>query len=164
MNNWKYRILSRIKIVGTCWEWQGTTKGFGYGSMTVGSRSDGTRRTTTSHRVSYEAFNGKIKDDLWVLHKCDNPKCCNPEHLYLGDRSQNVKDMMNRGRLNHVYGERASNSKLTDNDVVSIRNDRFELGLTYRELAKKYGLKSHKSVMQICNGQSWCHVPEPPEN
>lgn len=165
MKSLKDRIIDRVEFVGDCWIWNGPTKGFGYGYMTIGSRKDGTRKTETSHRVSYIAFNGSIDDDSWVLHKCDNPRCCNPDHLYLGDRERNVKDMMDRGRLNHVFGEACQNAKLNDDDVINIRNDRYINKTPYRVLAKRYGLKSHKSIYDICSGKSWSHLPlpEPPK-
>lgn len=160
------RIKKNTKVIGNCWEWQLSVKGFGYGYMTIGSRTDGTRKTETAHRASYAAFNGDIPKGMWVLHRCDNPKCCNPEHLYLGDRRQNVKDMMDRGRLNHAVGEGAPNSKLTVDEVRSIRDERINKNTSYRNLAKKYNVKSHKTIMQICKGELWSHIslPEPPED
>lgn len=157
----KDRIIKNTKEVNGCWEWQLSTKGFGYGYMTVGSRSDGTRRTETAHRASYSAFVGEIPEGMWVLHKCDNPKCCNPDHLYIGGRKRNVKDMVERGRLNHFFGESSPMSKLTNDEVINIRLDRINKRMSYRAIADKYNLKSHKSVIQICKGELWSHIPLP---
>ena len=162
----KERLLSNSKIVeGGCREWQGAKKEFGYGYMMTGSRTDNSRKTKSTHRLSYESFIGKIPEGLWVLHDCDNPSCINPDHLYLGDRKQNVKDMMLRGRLNHSFGENSPNAKLTNSDVINMRIDRKENKTPYRELAVRYGLKSHKSAIEICSGKLWSHLPlpEPPK-
>ncbi len=158
----KDRIInSSKKLNNGCWEWQKATKGFGYGQLTVGSRTDKTRKTETAHRLSYKVFIGEIPLGKWVLHKCDNPKCVNPDHLYIGDRKQNVKDMMDRGRLNHAVGERIHNSIITEEEVIEIRKEREEKGTSYRKLAKKYGFKNHGPVMRICKGESWKHVKPP---
>lgn len=75
-----------------CWDWIGSLQTSGYGQIKI----DG--KNWTAHRASWVAHNGPIHDDLQVLHHCDNTKCCNPEHLYLGHRSDNMKDMIRRGR------------------------------------------------------------------
>jgi len=148
-----------------CWNWSGPIKGFGYGFLTTGSRSDGSRKTETAHRYSFRLSNGDIPDGLWVLHHCDNPKCVNPCHLYLGDRKQNVADMINRGRRASDKGELNNNSVLSESDIIMIREERENNRTPYRKLAKKYGIKSHKTIMQICSGELWGHVKnqEPPK-
>lgn len=160
----KERLIRNIKNINGCWEWQGCKRPSGYGRLTVGSRTDGTRRTSSAHRESYKAFIGDIPDGLWVLHKCDNPCCINPDHLYLGDRSQNVADMVGRGRVKFSVGSSHINSKLTEADVFAIRKERIEMKTPYRAIAAKYGIKSHKTIIQICKGESWTHVelPSPP--
>jgi hypothetical protein len=76
------RIRARIVVTSAgCWEWQGCRDGNGYGRISVGSRADGTRRTTYAHRVAYGAFVAPVPDDLVLDHLCRNPPCCNPEHL-----------------------------------------------------------------------------------
>ena len=162
----KQRLLSNsLKVESGCIEWQGAKKGFGYGHMMTGSRKDGSRKTRSAHRVSYEEFKGEIPSGIWVLHKCDNPCCINPDHLYLGDRAQNVNDMIGRGRLNHNLGESCPNSVLSESDVLEIRDERMRNKTPYRKLASKYGLKSHKTISQICSGELWGHLPlpEPPK-
>jgi len=163
METIKNRIIKNsTKAENGCWNWDKAVKSFGYGYMTIGSRSDGTRNTITAHRASYSEFKEPIPEGLWVLHKCDNPKCVNPDHLYLGTRTENVRDMVNRGRLSPQTGENNSNAKLSWVDVRAIRAERSSLKTPYRQMAKKYGLKHHTSVMDICNGKSW-KEPEPPE-
>lgn len=74
-----------------CWEWTASKFRNGYGSFVV----LGERR---AHRVSWEIHNGPIPDGLWVLHKCDNPSCVRPDHLFLGDRRTNMLDCVSKGR------------------------------------------------------------------
>jgi len=161
MKDLKERIKDGVTVEGECWTWRGATKGFGYGYLTTGSRKDGSRKTQTAHRVSYSVYVGPIPDGMWVLHHCDNPKCCNPKHLYIGDRKQNVSDMMTRGRLSSQKGESNNNAKINMDTANMIRIERKENRTSYREIAYMFGLKSHKTVMQICNGELW--VPEPPK-
>ncbi len=80
-----------------CWEFQGALNNIGYGM--IRDTEHGGMRTT--HRVSYEVHKGKIPDHLCVLHTCDNRKCCNPEHLWLGTHKENIHDMIDKDRHNH---------------------------------------------------------------
>lgn len=76
----------------TCWEWTGKRSWNGYGRTSIN------RRQTGAHQMSWEIHNGKIPDGMCVLHKCDNRGCVNPNHLFLGTKKDNTKDMMNKGR------------------------------------------------------------------
>lgn len=97
------RIKARIIVVGTCWEWQGKKHG-GYGIMTVDGRSQ------RVHREAWKAWAGEIPRGYVVCHSCDNPSCCNPEHLFIGTQADNMKDMSNKGRGSSKVGpkERAA--------------------------------------------------------
>lgn len=78
-----------------CMEWEGALNYYGYGQFSFEGK------TWAAHRVAYEIANGSIKQSAskwWVLHKCDNPACCNPKHLYLGDAKDNANDMIDRKR------------------------------------------------------------------
>ena len=77
---------------GGCWVWTGTRQVFGYGISL---------RYRLAHRVSWEIANGPIPDGLWVLHRCDNPPCVNPAHLFLGTQTENMRDMTAKGRHPH---------------------------------------------------------------
>lgn len=77
---------------GDCWEWQNHTIASGYGSLFVGGKN------TLAHRFAYELASGSIPDGLFVCHRCDNRKCCNPAHLFLGTNSDNMLDMYRKGR------------------------------------------------------------------
>lgn len=87
------RLLDRVVCGATeCWHWVGVRNTFGYGRMTFEGRSQ------VAHRLSYRAFVGEIPDGLYVLHRCDNRACINPEHLWLGTYSDNMKDCWSKGR------------------------------------------------------------------
>lgn len=104
-----------------CWEWNGYINIGGYGSQITGSREDGTRRQVLAHRLFYKLYYGEFDNKLCVLHKCDNPKCVNPEHLFLGTQLDNVIDMTQKGRRVDHVGELNGVSKLKEEDVMDIR-------------------------------------------
>jgi HNH endonuclease len=85
-------------VINGCFNWKGATNR--YGKFTVGSRLNGTKTAKSAHRVAYELFIGKIPKGMFVLHKCDNTKCVNIEHLFLGTQMDNMKDMISKGRDN----------------------------------------------------------------
>jgi hypothetical protein len=86
-----------------CWIWEGATCN-GYGSF----RDKWKGPTKYAHRTSYETFKEKIPNGLWVLHTCDIRYCCNPDHLFLGTRQDNIKDAMQKGRLKGITRNRPS--------------------------------------------------------
>ena len=88
------RLLAKIRVHESsgCWEWTGHRDRKGYGSAWDGETM------TRAHRVAYLVFVGEIPGGLFVLHRCDNPPCCNPEHLFLGTHLDNMEDMRNKGR------------------------------------------------------------------
>ena len=89
-----------------CWEWTGSIQSGGYGSIGVGSMANGTRRVVPAHRAAWELEVGPIPHYYQVCHHCDNRKCVNPNHLYLGTQKDNIRDMMDRGRWVAPWMER----------------------------------------------------------
>jgi hypothetical protein len=87
-------VWQRLDRSGRCWVWTGGRQGRGYGQLTVHYRR------LLLHRVVYEWAFGEIPAGLVVRHTCDNPPCCNPAHLVIGTQHDNVRDMVERGRLN----------------------------------------------------------------
>lgn len=86
------RLWAGVDTTGDCWVWTRSTADFGYGKIGDGSRVRGT------HVVSWELTNGPVPEGLWVLHRCDNPPCVRPEHLFLGTAADNNQDMIRKGR------------------------------------------------------------------
>lgn len=87
---WRY-----VNKIEGCWLWTGCKTEGGYGRIGIGKSG----LMEPAHRLSYRMFNGPIPEGAWVLHKCDVRACVNPEHLYLGDRAQNMRDAHERGRI-----------------------------------------------------------------
>ena len=149
----KEPLTERIKRLTSvdengCWNWLGNRSPKGYGESSVG----GLRRR--AHRLSYEAFIGEIPPGAWVLHHCDNPACCNPAHLYLGDHGRNVRDKVERERQARFPGEMHPMSKL---DEEAVRSIRMTSGAR-APLADKYGV-SKQTISDIRSRRSWKHLP-----
>lgn len=140
-----------------CWEWQAWKNNKGYGMVGSGVPRP---KLLLSHRVSWEIHNGPIPENLNVLHSCDNPACCNPNHLSLGTHTQNMADMYEKGRDNHAKnarGEYHGNAKLTAEKVREIR-ELGRQGMLQREIGKLYGI-GQVHVGEILRRVSWKHVP-----
>jgi hypothetical protein len=143
-----------IKSTG-CWEWQGAINSTGYGTIGIGSRRDNSRRTILAHRMSYEIFVGPIPNSLNVLHKCDNPSCINPSHLFLGTIADNVHDMMSKGRHKCLRGSQVKSSVLNE---VAVRKVKSLFGkMNDCQIARKFGV-SDSLIWGIRHGYSWRHV------
>ena len=126
-----------------CWEWNGAvSKGIGM------FRYDD--RMQPAARVAWMLFHGDIPSGLHVCHTCDNPKCVNLSHLFLGTRSDNMRDKINKGRGNNPQGERHYNAKITSDIALDIRYS----SLPVKELSLKYGI-SLSHAYEIRNGRKW---------
>jgi hypothetical protein len=131
-----------------CWEWTGSRKDNGYGVISINNHQEYT------HRLSYKLFVGEIPDGLCVLHRCDNPPCINPCHLFLGTKQDNIQDCLAKGRANTAFGERNGRAKLTLSQVHQIREDYRNGGVSQRELARRFNIG--KSVIgNITRNESW---------
>lgn len=157
----KERIRQSIIIDSNgCWIWQKAKKGnnrnSSYGQMQTGSRKNGTRKRMLAHRFSYEAFKGEIPIGLCVCHKCDNPPCVNPDHLFLGTRQDNIKDREEKGRNNPVFGESHFKAKITESQALSILEMR-KNKIKIKEIASKFNISIHV-VKDISARRNWKHI------
>lgn len=132
----------------SCWEWIAGKHGFGYGMFCINSKNE------RAHRVAWELTNGEIPDGLWVLHKCDNPCCVNPNHLFLGTVQDNIEDMINKGRHLIVGGESNSSARLTWVQVKAIRKQYAKNNISQHALAKQMGV-SPGTIWNIVHGKTW---------
>lgn len=137
-----------------CWIWTAARTEHEYGVF-----APDWRRTKKAHRVSWERFIGPIPNGLWVLHRCDNPPCVNPSHLFLGTRADNIQDMMQKGRA--PYGEKAFGAKLDESDVYRIRS-LAAFGETQLAISRRFGI-SRPQVAKIVQRRRWPHLPEVPK-
>ena len=157
------RFWPRVRIGGflECWEWTGNREPFGYARFWFEGRN------STAQRVAWTLTNGPIPNGLCVLHRCDNPPCVNPAHLFLGTKSDNSLDRHAKGRTIggspfirpgfRARGERGGNSKLTEAEVTEILAEFNSTSVYLGTLAKKYHV-SRSTVGRIISGKLWAHV------
>ena len=133
---------------GECWVWVGARQGAGrYGTFGIGGKM------FLSHRVSYSLHKGEIPGKLNVLHTCDVPYCVNPEHLFLGDHLDNMRDKEEKGRGNQCVGQAHGNAKLTEAQVLEIRASTESLKATAKRYGVSFGLIGH-----IRARRAWNHI------
>jgi hypothetical protein len=131
-----------------CWMWLGRKNYKGYGRMKINNRH------VQAHRFSYEIYIGEIQDGLCVCHKCDNPACVNPNHLFLGTIQENNLDRDKKGRK--ALGENNGKSKLTLNDVIEIKR-LLDSGFSVAEVSRRFNSK-HSTINAVKIGRSWTWV------
>lgn len=165
----------RVEKGDGCWRWTGKPSSAGYGRVGVGKR-----RVVFAHRRAWELTHGPVPDGMCVLHRCDNPICVRPDHLFLGTRGDNARDMASKGRAHlqrrpHAMagdkhwsrqkptlvrrGEDHHQAKLAAADAVAIRNA-FADGATHAALAAQYGV-SEGTIGFIVKGTTWKHAGGP---
>lgn len=135
-----------------CAVWVGSRRPDGYGVFAVGGRLR--KGSVLAHRRAWEREHGPIPECLCVCHKCDNPPCVNPAHLFLGTRADNNADMEAKGRGVRLRGERNGNSKITPSVVVAIRSAYAAGGVSQRALARSFGLHQ-TTIGDIVRGETW---------
>ncbi len=126
-----------------CWDWNATKNKAGYGSMLH------RHKLIKSHRASYMIYNGEIPPSTFVLHSCDNPSCSNPQHLFLGSNTDNMRDMAKKGR-------NKPRATLTQDQVLEVRK-LLDLGVPSARIGRDFGV-SDVAIHYIKHRKSWKNV------
>jgi hypothetical protein len=156
------RFWSKVQKTETCWLWTASKRHKGYGAFCY--ERNGIKVQGRAHRFSWELHFGEIPEGLFVLHRCDNPACVRPDHLFLGTNQDNVDDMMAKGRhvaggarigTDYKYrrGTEHHNAKLKPSDIQRIRQRR-AAGDSYGKISREEQL-SIGHVFRIVNKQAW---------
>lgn len=156
------RFWAKVLKTESCWLWQAQTNNKGYGVFMYYSKTlRRASRQMYAHRCAWTLTKGDIPEGLRVLHRCDNPPCCNPDHLFLGTQRDNMRDCAAKGRQRTVNPFQKGHPilgragcELTDEQVRAIRIDRRPDAVIGAEV----GL--HRvSIWKIKTGRSWRHLP-----
>ena len=153
----KLEAMSKVDEATGCIEWQGYTHN-GYGKLSIGSRKDKSKKTVRAHRLSFAVYVSAIPEGIYVCHKCDNRKCINPNHLFLGTHQDNIDDRQAKGRnVPPVIrqGEEHQSAKLKWADVKIIRSSPDKKD---GELASMFGV-SRETISGIRNYRWWKATP-----
>jgi len=153
MTNEEFWLWFESNLITTptgCKEWMGCRSVQGYGFVRINGKN------MKTHRVSFEHYVGRpIHEHMFILHSCNNPPCCNPEHLREGTHQENMDDKLRSGR--QPRGEQNGKAKLTSEQVDEIREN--ANGLTQYQLADLYGVK-RPCIAKIQRGKIWSlHTP-----
>lgn len=164
------RFWCKVLKGEVCWEWIAHIQSSGYGGFSRGRKSEG---SIQAHRQAWILTNGPIPEGLFVCHECDNRRCVNPAHLFLGTHADNMADMVAKGRSpkgdRHgrrknpaciLRGERHSRAKLTEMQVVEIRARFAAGGTAAKAIAEEYGV-SRNTIERVLSGYSWSHTAGP---
>jgi len=162
---WSKVVISRDH----CWEWQGS-KRRGYGRFNIGGR------LRHAHHVAWRFIKGDFPADKQVLHRCDNPGCVNPEHLFIGTIKDNMQDMLAKGRGNKASGENHGSKthpntlptgsdwhllhgkkKLEEHQVREIRSLYFKGGCSQKQLSKRFNV-AQETIGDVVNRRTWRHI------
>lgn len=133
-----------------CWPWLGAVTSRGYGTVGIEGRD------VATHRLAYELTHGPILDGLFACHRCDNPRCCNPAHIFAGTPKDNQVDCARKGRKNFPLGERHGSAKLDADKVRAIRARR-AAGEHLKSIAQSFGV-GIMTIHQVVTGRTWSHV------
>lgn len=153
-----YERIIKFQVVNDkgCWSWSGSKDGKGYG--TISNRKGSKFSPEKAHRVSYEKHFGLIPAGMLVCHKCDNPECTNPEHLFIGTQKDNMQDCSNKNRISKVGIQNLKHEKSLTKEEVDVikeiifvgKNGRGN-GRTKKSVAQEYGV-CVDLIYDICKG------------
>lgn len=143
-----HRLWDKVEKTESCWLWTGGVDAYGYGQIARSGQSP-----VKAHRLSWVFAHGPITPKQHVLHRCDTPRCVNPDHLFLGDQAANMKDAARKGRL-------LGNRKLTEAQIAEIRL-RYVSHQNGKALAREFGV-CLQTVMRTAKGTHRRTRPAPP--
>jgi hypothetical protein len=137
-----------------CWNWLGEVSCHGYGRFSpTGKKKD----RIMAHRMMWIINHGPIPKGKEICHRCDNPTCCNPKHLFCGTHKQNMSDCKNKNRLNTPKGEHQGSSKLTAAQVTQIRFMYRPFVVSQKMIANLFGV-SERCISLIIKRKNWKHI------
>lgn len=142
------RFFTKFNKSKGCWAWLKGKQNYSYGVFTISGRD------YLAHRISWTIFKGEIPVKLQVLHKCDNPPCVNPKHLWLGSQLDNMHDRNIKGRGNNCHGEKHGRAKLSVKDVKFIRSIYKTRTVTQKTLAKKFKV-NQTTISHVIIKRNW---------
>jgi len=143
------RFWSHVEKTDSCWNWSGKTRG----RFRLGGKKD---PVVSPYRYAFELLVGEIPKGMLICHKCDNPRCVNPDHLFIGTARDNTKDMYSKGRGVNNRGENCGTSKLTEKDVLEIR-ELVKWGVSKPRISTVYSV-STRQVYAVLRRENWSHV------
>lgn len=136
-------------MLDTCEEFTGWKDKDGYGTKSYRGK------TWRAHRLAWTLVNGEIPEGLCILHRCDNPPCVNVEHLFLGTQEDNIRDRDKKGR--EAQGTKINFAKLSEQQIIEIRNEYLLGNISQRKLATKYNIQN-TTLGSIVRRETWKHI------
>ena len=148
------RFWSKVEKTDGCWLWTGVVDKKGYG-LFMRTRPNPSRRVF-AHRFAYYLTYGSVSSEFHVCHRCDNPRCVNPAHLFVGTAMDNHEDSKRKGR--QAQGERCPQARFTESQVIAMRERYRAGGISLTELGREYDA-DFRTIWLIVRGVTWKHVP-----
>lgn len=136
-------------VYAECWIWTGAKKG-GYGYIKYKGK------TLAMHRYMFEKYNHEIPKNMNICHKCDNPACVNPKHLWLGTQKDNIRDMFSKKRNNNKNGVNHERTKITEEEAIQIKKH-YKKGIKPTTICRLMNLP-YSTVYKICINENWKHI------
>ena len=149
LDSFRQSLLSRMRLENGCWVYTGKIINTGYGMIRAGDKM------ISAHRASYQAFIGEIPEGMFVCHSCDNKRCINPAHLWVGTNQDNMRDMQQKGR--HGSRTQPERLKLDEAKVRQIRELARDERNTQGEIAVMFSI-SRETANKVINRKAWRHV------